>query len=947
VATRRGVFGRIPRAAPDLTNTIVALIREANAQEDQNFVDAWKNGGKVDGKGVNDSRLLAHMKKRRDDLDPSDPNWDQWNNNYIQYDFSINESKMVLKNDQGKVSDTAMAQFYTKWAGRSDVQQDSEFYRSLLDRAAKWNASAKAKHAGSGARAAAKAHADWANGFFKSHVQGAETATSQLLLIAKEYNAAPATAQTLDEIDPNSVGYAKFLDIIDNGKSDDPIVQSAIDEMNRKIKETNPNWTYSRQNLNDLLNRATNGLKTLHNNATSDTERKNYDKHTAYLKYENARIQQAKANQRIQIASDNFVTALGSCNGDPYCARGATQDYLHALQRDVKNVVAGQGVLNADTVSIKSASALQATIEQLTAGLAGKDVKPPAAVAGQTGALPSPNKAGINPADEPTIFDAAASNSTPNGFLANTLNAINGDMTKLDGGGWMSTEPLTTGANGSGDLVLDGHGQPVFQYHVHDAGEPTPVGAIAVPGTTTMSDPTRTVIGPDGKPVPHAVTPPVYVIPVPPNLAYVDANGNKVDPKAVGDIHLTIGTQATGTPWVELHGVKGPDGVARTLYRTGDGSTLTPFLFHEQPPVDVGHATNAAGQVIVPITVGKDAQGNPLASANIADIAAGVTKSRTALPSGAHVLGTYTSAGATQTSLAVGDLFHKNDPLASQKADSYMHSLELSLAFMPFNDPERAGVLQDINQLRSRVNMYKTGTADNVIATTYAQDNAYDPKTQAYQDQLSKAGVTPNSVGRDEFNRRVGVLAGIDAADARIAARPSVATNSGGFGGYGALMFGNTPADYSSDKNALSQSRQDVLNPTISVSSIKVPGMPALMQPPSTANGPGMTDVFGNPLFPAQPKPFLAPGAPGPFASLAAPPKAAPVTPPVVPPPAATPPLPGPPLPSSPTSGPQSNPSQTNAPWLLGAPATPPPVPYSPYGGTRPSTGGRGGATPR
>ena len=47
---RSGTFGRIPKAAPDLTNTIVALVREANAQEDQNFVDAWKNGGKVDGR---------------------------------------------------------------------------------------------------------------------------------------------------------------------------------------------------------------------------------------------------------------------------------------------------------------------------------------------------------------------------------------------------------------------------------------------------------------------------------------------------------------------------------------------------------------------------------------------------------------------------------------------------------------------------------------------------------------------------------------------------------------------------------------------------------------------------------------------------------------------------------------------------------------------------------
>ena len=100
----------------------------------------------------------------------------------------------------------------------------------------------------------------------------------------------------------------------------------------------------------------------------------------------------------------------------------------------------------------------------------------------------------------------------------------------------------------------------------------------------------------------------MFVIPTPADLAYVDGNGNKIDPKTVGGaVHLTNGVGVpAATPWVEIKGVKGPDGVARTLYRTGDGSANTPFLFHELPPTDATHVANAAGQVVVPVKVGVD-----------------------------------------------------------------------------------------------------------------------------------------------------------------------------------------------------------------------------------------------------------------------------------------------------------------------------------------------------
>ena len=906
---RRGTFGRIPRAAPDLTNTLVALIREANAQEDQNMVDAWKNGGKVDGKGVDDDRLLAHMKMRRDNLDPSDPNWDEWNNNYIQYDFAIHESKMKLANDQGKVSDSAMAAFYREWAGREDVQQDSEFYRSLLSRASKWNAAAKGRAAGNSARAAAEAHQKWANGYYKDHVAGAETATGYLLFIAKEYGAAQPSAQSLDDIDSNSAGYAKFLDVIDNGKAEgNPAVQGAIDLMNTEIAKTNPGWKFSRQNLNDLLSRGDSGLKKLGDESTTDTERKDWAKRRGNMKYETARINQAAANERIQIAADKFVTDLGNCNGDPFCARNATKELHDKLVAEEKNVLAGPAGkgLSADTTDIKTASALATTIGQLENHLAGKDVAPPAAVAGQA-------KPGSNPPTDYTIFDAAAANTSPGGYLGNTLNGVNGDMKRIDGGGWMSTEMVDTG---NGNVLLDGNGQPVFQYHVHDVGEPTPPGAIAIPGAAMLTDQTRPGPSIDGSPgVPVTATPTIFAVPTPANLSFVDANGNKIDPKVSGDVHMMEGTVPAAPPWVEIHGIKGPDGVTRTLYRTGDGSENNKYLFHEQPPVD--HAgpnapvKNPAGQYVIPVKAGVDDKNNPIVSADITGLTAGVKASRDTTPSGNFVMGTYTSAGATQTSLAIGDLFHRHDPNAAAAADKYLKDYGDSLSKLGFNDPERLNGLKDYNQLTQRVNLYKTGKADSVLGDAYTAANALTPKAQGYTDQLAKAGITVGSAGQDEVNRRVSMMTAIDDANTRIRARPQQ-LNSGGYGGYWGMFSGGMPnaADYSKETGALDQNKKDVLNPTISVSNIKIPGMPTVFQPSPA----GVAGSASNPFAPS----WM--GALGQVPGVGMPTTPKPIPPPVTPPPTTvTPPKPPPP-------------AATPPPYKPPPAVTPPPSPTGPTG---------------
>jgi hypothetical protein len=145
---RSGRFGRLPRAAPNLTSTIVSLLREYAAQQDTNIFDAWENGGEFEGKPVTDDMLLKHIKTRRDDLDPSDPMWDRWNVMLDNYTFSIEESKMSLRYAQHKVNETQMAQFYKTWAGKLPV--NSEAYRNLMRSAAQFMDAAKSRAGGGG-----------------------------------------------------------------------------------------------------------------------------------------------------------------------------------------------------------------------------------------------------------------------------------------------------------------------------------------------------------------------------------------------------------------------------------------------------------------------------------------------------------------------------------------------------------------------------------------------------------------------------------------------------------------------------------------------------------------------------------------------------------------------------------------------------------------------------
>ena len=161
-------FGRLPRTAPSLTSTIVAMAQQYQNQRDQNIETAWKNGGLFEGKKVTDEMYLAHWKQRMADVSPEDPMYDYYRDKIYGIEFNIAESKMSLKYARKDVTDQQMAQFYMSWAKK--MPQNSANWRDLMTQAAKFKAAAAARASGNSARAAAQAYYNAQDATYKTHV---------------------------------------------------------------------------------------------------------------------------------------------------------------------------------------------------------------------------------------------------------------------------------------------------------------------------------------------------------------------------------------------------------------------------------------------------------------------------------------------------------------------------------------------------------------------------------------------------------------------------------------------------------------------------------------------------------------------------------------------------------------------------------------------------------
>jgi hypothetical protein len=142
---RRGKFGRLPRSAPDLSSTIVAILREYQSQRDRNIQQAWENGGEFEGSPVTDQRILDHWRMRVSEVSEDDPLYDTYKQGVFNMEFTIANSKQELGYAEKKYNDTQMAAFYRSWAGKHPVQ--SEAWRKMMTLAAQYAERAKAEAA--------------------------------------------------------------------------------------------------------------------------------------------------------------------------------------------------------------------------------------------------------------------------------------------------------------------------------------------------------------------------------------------------------------------------------------------------------------------------------------------------------------------------------------------------------------------------------------------------------------------------------------------------------------------------------------------------------------------------------------------------------------------------------------------------------------------------------
>lgn len=149
---RTGRFGRQPRSAPSLTNTLVAIAREFQNQRAQNIQDAWQKGGLFEGKKATDEVVLKFWRDKAKGVSKDDPLYDTYSNAVKQLEYSVAESKMTASYATKGKSDAQMVAFYLGWAKK--VPKNSEFWRVLQRDAGQYMRNNRASNEAASRRAA-------------------------------------------------------------------------------------------------------------------------------------------------------------------------------------------------------------------------------------------------------------------------------------------------------------------------------------------------------------------------------------------------------------------------------------------------------------------------------------------------------------------------------------------------------------------------------------------------------------------------------------------------------------------------------------------------------------------------------------------------------------------------------------------------------------------------
>lgn len=801
---RTGRFGRLPRAAPDLSGAIAALLREAQNQYDANMVDAWKNGGEVDGKGVDDARLLEHFRKRRDALSPDDPLWAEWDNRITQYTFSIEESKMSLLWDQKKIKEPEMRAFYLKWAKKATP--NSEFKRHLESQAAKWVTTAKAGGGGGRKGSSASAHAAAQEAYYDRHVKTGHYVNSYLIQIAKQYQAMPANGNGLEDLNPNSAGYTRFLDVYLDGKSNDPLVQSLLTSALAEINKFDPTFKWDKANIDRELRESEAGAQHLIDTSTTKTERNGWtDIKDAMVGSQN-RIQDAPVVKQLFDAAESFETRVANCAGDPYCVRNAMIDLRNDLSKRSKELIA-QGINEAN---IEITAPVGATLRYLDNAIAGRE----------TDTTKSSGQ-------DRTIFELMEGTGTgqlgdslANGSWIATLgNGVAQQTDMLRQGGWIGSEPIMDG----NVPRRDSNGEIVWKVTVNSEGDQPPMGAVLIEGSGALEG------GPVAVPFYAFPTPIEVMVTAPDGTPIPSSQANPALPDAEGNLVPVDPTQTSSTLWEELPGVIGPDGVARTIYRTGDGSAAKPYLYHTEEPT----ITDGAGNVIMPTRdpetgakvfpvrsqLATDPDGKPVLTFDYTPFVEPAKAQRTPLASGLKTWGTYQTASGASAASIIDDFYARKDPDARDQADKFVSQFAQAAALT--TDPALRAALRD-----DAVQLHKTNAAhiQGVVGNTYNDywnyiwSNQKDPAQSRREAQLRAAGITAAKYGQEEIDRRAYLLGELERYENDVAAMPITAPESRD----PRRMTSGLPRE-ERVSTAVSL-RRSILDPTVGASAIKVPG---------------------------------------------------------------------------------------------------------------------------
>ena len=744
---RTGSFGRLPRQAPDLSSAIAALLREMQQQEDQNFIDAWKNGGEVDGKPVNDARLLAHFRKRRNALSKDDPLWDEWDNRITQYTFAIEESKMSLKWDQGKVSEAQMSAFYRKWAHKAT--KNSEFRRTLESSAAKWAASAKGRASGGSSGSSQDGHDNWVKNFYERHVAAGEMLQDALVIIAQQYGAIPTSTSsysppTMADINPDSAGYGNWLDIYQDGKTNDDGVMQLIRATTKGVRRYDPDFVFDARHIDALLDRANEGLGTLVRRSVYKTERDDWQDRRGDIRQTQNHIQQAPIMQRVFTAQDHYIEAHDNCNGDPSCQGRVAGEFKDLLAKEQRRLLRG----GLDEADMSVLPFIGQTIRYIEAAEDGKPIQP-----------------GTAGADRPTIFNLNGVGGAD--FLVSATRTWTSGMDALEAGGWVSAWPKY---NQDGSPVLDDMGDQVYIHVVNMPNELVPTDSIPVSASDVLED------------VPEGTR--IFVTPSPVQILYTDPGGQTIPAAQVqplttdpvtGEATRETASAAGRAAYYEIPGIIGIDGKTRTVYRTGAGTAESPFLYHTNPPIPDDPMT---GQRVQPRgdpetgarvfnvvgvwdpTAGADGKG-----AYVADVSAFKNANdlaRVELNSGAYVEGTFRTSMAAAAQQTIDNIYdtHRPKPYADSMAQRMTASIvrESAMAAAAGDLQAAQDLHADAGQMAQTQVQRLRGNSGKVKDDYYTGMNSFTQEQQQIVNDLADRGITGARAGWEQIADRVRLI---------------------------------------------------------------------------------------------------------------------------------------------------------------------------------------------